>query len=228
MIFQSSMCTVQVTWHVGEIGDRLAWQTWHQPPEIFGITTFWRLQLSILDMGDGDHDDLFSPPWYVASSPNQQYLDKSVNYEAGSFWDRSFKVIFTIATWYGKSYVERSQQNWTGYTTIMIMLMWKRHMPEMKVDDINCKDTSNEAYECFWPVLSSCHLEEAFLSRLFPGTHSEPIFCIYCFLRLVCRSKSFTFIHRQIASWPLARDQLSKFSSMIRLQCWWRWWFLIQ
>ena len=169
----------------------------------------------------------FSPPWYVAS-PNQQYLDKSVNYEAGIFWDRSFKIIFTIATWYGKSYVERSQQNWTGYTTIMIMLMWKRHMPEMRVDDINCKDTSNEAYECFWPVLSSCHLEEAFLSRLFPGTHSEPIFCISCFLRLVCRSKSFTFIHRQIASWPLARDQLSKFSSMIRLQCWWRWWLLIQ
>ena len=64
----------------------------------------------------------FSPPWYVAS-PNQQYLDKSVNYEAGIFWDRSFKIIFTIATWYGKSYVERSQQNWTGYTTIMIMLM---------------------------------------------------------------------------------------------------------
>ena len=40
---------------------------------------------------------LFSPPWYVAS-PTQQYLDKSVNYEAGSFWDRYFKVIFTIAT----------------------------------------------------------------------------------------------------------------------------------
>ena len=37
------------------------------------------------------------------------------------------------------------------------------------MDDINCKDTSNEAYECFWPVLSSCHLEEAFLSRLFAG-----------------------------------------------------------
>ena len=55
------------------------------------------MQLSILDMGDGDPDDLFSPPWYV-TSPNQQYLDKSVNYEAGSFWDRYFKVIFTIAT----------------------------------------------------------------------------------------------------------------------------------
>jgi len=82
----------------------------------------------------------------------------------------------------------------------------------MKVDDINCKDTSNEAYECFWLVLSSCHLEDAFLSRLFPGTHSEPIFCISCFLRLVCQSKFFTFIHRQIASWPLARAQLSRFS----------------
>ena len=222
MIFQSSMCTVQVTWHVGEIGDRLAWQTWHQPPEIFGITTFWRMQFSILDMGDGDHDDLFHllGMWHHLTS-NIWTNQKLVVFG-------SFKVIFTIATWYGKSYVERSQQNWTGYTTIMIMLMWKRHMPEMRVDDINCKDTSNEAYECFWPVLSSCHLEEAFLSRLFPGTHSEPIFCISCFLRLVCRSKSFTFIHRQIASWPLARDQLSKFSSMIRLQFWWRWWLLIQ
>ena len=50
------------------------------------------MQLSILDMGDGDHDDLFHllGMW--------QYLDKSVNYEAGIFWDRSFKVIFTIAT----------------------------------------------------------------------------------------------------------------------------------
>ena len=90
----------------------------------------------------------------------------------------------------------------------------------MRVDDINCKDTSNEAYECFWPVLSSCHLEEAFLSRLFPGTHSVPIFCISCFLRLVCRSKSFTLIHRQIASWPLARPQLSRFSSMRKIGSW--------
>ena len=93
--------------------------------------------------------------------------------------------------------------------------MNERHT--MRVEDINCKDTSNEAYECLWPVLSSCHLEDAFLSRLFAGTHSEPIFCISCFLRLVCRSKSFTLIHRQIASWPLARPQLSKFSSMRKI-----------
>ena len=51
------------------------------------------MQLSILDMGDGDHDDLFSPPWYV-TSPNQQYLDKSVHYEAGSFGDSVFFTFF--------------------------------------------------------------------------------------------------------------------------------------
>ena len=51
------------------------------------------MQLSILDMGDGDPDDLFSPPWYV-TSPNQQYLVKLVNYEAGSFWDSVFLTLF--------------------------------------------------------------------------------------------------------------------------------------
>ena len=51
------------------------------------------MQVSILDMGDGDPDDLFSPPCYV-TSPNQQYLDKSVNYEAGSFWDSDFSMLF--------------------------------------------------------------------------------------------------------------------------------------
>ena len=74
------------------------------------------MQLSILDMGDGDHDDLFSPPWYV-TSPNQQYLDRSVNYEAGSFLDGAFLSYFYnlhISKWYGKRYVDRSQQNYTG------------------------------------------------------------------------------------------------------------------
>ena len=62
------------------------------------------MQFSILDMGDGDHDDLFHllGMWHHHLTSNiwtDQSTMKLVVFG-------SFKVIFTIATWYGKSYVD--------------------------------------------------------------------------------------------------------------------------